>query len=105
VTDLPHFAYPFRFGSPGAVVNEQDSLDEIADAALVALICPAGFRVELPEFGLPDPTFTGPVDVDVIRRTVEVWEPRAFAQLEAQPDQYDVLVTRVLTLIQLRTEE
>ena len=84
MTDIPHFALPFQFqpgaqntGGSQAVVTEQDSVDEIAYCAYAALICPQGFRVELPEFGLPDPTFSWPVDVDLIRETVTEWEPRA----------------------------
>jgi len=74
----PHFSYPFRFASPGVAVNEQDSADEIADCVLAILLCPLGYRVELPTFGIPDPTFSTPeVDVDSLQAAVDVWEPRA----------------------------
>jgi hypothetical protein len=106
VTDVPHFSYPFRFASPLAAVTEQDSLDEIADCVLVTLLCPQGYRAELPEFGLPDPTFSSPtVDVDVMRRTVEFWEPRALSTFDSQPDAVDELIARVQTTVSLRTEE
>jgi hypothetical protein len=102
---LPHFSYPFRF-KPPAAVSEQDSVDEIADCCAVILLCPFQFRVELPEFGLPDPTFQMPiVDVGVIRTVVERWEQRASLLLDAQPDQFDELLTRVQTLVQVRSEE
>ena len=72
------FALPFRFATPQAAVVEQDSIDEIAYCAYAVLICPQGFRVELPEFGLPDLTFTQqPVNRELIRETIEEWEPRA----------------------------
>jgi len=105
VTEIPHFALPFRFGAPQAAVNEQDSLDEIADCALAILICPAGFRVELPAFGLPDPTFTMPgPDLDELRSTLELWEPRASVLLSEHPDVIDELIARVGVNIQLRSE-
>lgn len=106
MADLPHFSYPFRFSSPQVAVSEQDSLDDISDCVLAILSYPQGYRVELPEFGLPDPTFSSPgVDVDVFRQTVEYWEPRALAAFNAQPDQLDELIAHVQTLIQVRTEE
>ena len=106
MTDVPHFSYPFRFTTPQAAVTEQDSLDEIADCVLVTLLCPAGFRVELPEFGVPDLTFTQqPVDIDTLREAVDFWEPRALATFDTQPDQLDNLIARVQTLITIRTED
>lgn len=103
-TAVPHFAYPFRFGPPAAT-TEQDSLAEIADCVVVILLCPETFRVELPEFGLPDPTFSTPiVDLNVIRTAVERWEPRAAVLLEEDPDLLDQLIVRVQALVQLRTE-
>jgi phage baseplate assembly protein W len=102
---VPHFSLPFRF-SPPAATSEQNSIDEIGDCCAVILLCPQGFRVELPEFGLPDPTFSSPVvDVDVIRTVVDRWEPRAALLLEEGPDVTDQLVRRVQTIVQVRTEE
>lgn len=78
MSDVPHFALPFCFSTPQARVVEQDSIDEIAYCTYAVLICPQGFRVDLPEFGLPDLTFSQqPVDRELIRATVEEWEPRA----------------------------
>lgn len=106
MTDVPHFSYPFRFATPLAAVSEQDSLDEIADCVLVTLLCPRGYRAELPEFGLPDLTFSSPdVDVDVLRRTVEFWEPRALTIFDAQPDPMDALLSHIQTLVSIRTQE
>jgi len=103
--DVPHFSLPFRFASPQAAVTEQDSLDEIADCVFAILLCPAGFRVELPAFGLPDPTFamTAP-DLDEIRTVIDQWEPRAAVLLSERPDLLDVLIARVEVLVQIRSE-
>jgi|SRR5215831_10979310 len=104
--DAPHFSYPFRFSNPQVAVSEQDSLDEIADCVLVTLLCPLGYRAELPEFGLPDPAFSSPfVDTDLIRRTVEFWEPRALTTYDAEIDPLDELIARVQTIVSLRTQE
>jgi len=106
MADVPHFSFPFRFSTPQVAVSEQDSLDEIGDCVLVTLLCPQGYRTDLPEFGLPDPTFSSPeVDVDVMRRTVEFWEPRALTAFASQPDQLDVLIARVQTIVSIRSEE
>jgi phage baseplate assembly protein W len=106
VTDVPHFSLPFRFATPYVAVSEQDSIDEIADCVLAILSYPLGYRVELPSFGLPDPTFSSPVvDIDEIRTVVERWEERASAQLTQQHDAVDELITRVLMTLQVQTQE
>jgi len=106
VADVPHFALPFRFATPQVGVSEQDSIDEIADCVLATLLCPFGYRVELPEFGLPDPTFSTPhVDVSQIQQVIEVWEPRAAVVLDERPDLIDELIAHVETLVRVRTED
>ncbi len=105
MTELPHFSLPFRFGT-SAAVNEQDSVAEIADCALAIMLCPLGYRVELPSFGLPDPAFSSPaVDTDEIRRIVHEWEPRAALRLAGEIDPLDALIERVQTIVQVQTEE
>jgi hypothetical protein len=106
VAEVPHFAFPFRFGRPPAVVTEQDSIEEIAGCVLAILLCPLGFRSELPAFGIADPTFRTPVDLDPIRNAVDVWEPRAGIVLDAMgADDYDELVTRLLMQVSVRSAE
>ena len=113
MTDIPHFDLPFRFNTsgggsdgPSAAVVEQDSIDEIAVCVLAILLCPTGFRVELPEFGLNDPTFSIPrLDIEMMRQQIEVWEPRAQVLLESSQDAYDELVQRAQLYVQVRSEE
>lgn len=84
---LPHFDLPLRFVGGSAVVNEQDSAQDIASCALAVLSCPAGFRVERPEFGVPDPTFTqGAPTADAFARALQRWEPRADAAVTVTAD-------------------
>ncbi len=106
MTLVPHFSLPFRFATPYAAVSEQDSLDEISDCVYAVLVCPYGFRVELPTFGLPDPTFSVPApDLDEIRDVIDLWEPRASALVATYPDLVDELIAHVEVDVQVRTED
>jgi phage baseplate assembly protein W len=105
MTDVPHFSLPFRFATPFAATTEQDSLDEIADCVYAILVCPRGFRVEVPEFGLPEQTFSMPApDLDEIRDAIATWEDRAGVLLAQRPDALDELIARVEADVQVRTE-
>jgi phage baseplate assembly protein W len=105
MTDVPHFSLPFRFAGSSVAVNEQDSIEEVADACLAILLCPVGFRVELPSFGLEDPTFTSPApDLDTVREALDQWEPRAAAAISEYPDLLDALIAHVEVDVQVRTE-
>ena len=104
MADVPHFGLPFNFARPQVSVDEQDSLDEIVSCVLAILVCPLGFRVELPEFGIPDPTFQTRVDIDEIEEAIETWEPRAAAVIDQYPDMLDQLIRHVTVAVQLRTE-
>jgi hypothetical protein len=106
MTDVPHFSYPFRFGGPQAAVSEQDSVEEIADCCAAILLCPLGYRVELPEFGLPPQTFSTPgPDRDEIRSAIEAWEERAATLLSENPITEDELLSRLELLVWVRTEK
>ena len=116
MTDVPHFAIPFRFAGPQAAVVEQDSIDEIAYSVYTVLVTPQGSRVDLPEFGLPDLTFTTqPIDREVIRATIEEWEPRALVEFSDDDlvamarsvgvTSDDQLAANVPVQIQVRSEE
>jgi phage baseplate assembly protein W len=106
MTAIPHFSYPFRFGGPQAAVSEQDSLEEIADCCATVLLCPLGYRDELPEFGLPPQTFASPApDRDEIRGALETWEPRAATLLSQDPLTEDELLARLELQVWVRTEE
>lgn len=103
--DVPHLALPFRFTTPYAAICEQDSLDEIADCVLAILSCPVGFRVELPDFGITDQTFSTIVDTDELLEAIEAWEPRASATFDQYPGLFDQLIRHTTVALQLRTEE
>jgi hypothetical protein len=106
MTDCPHFSLPFRFSNGQAAVTEQDSIDEIADCALAVMLCPRGYRAELPAFGIPDPTFSSSLAVvDELRMTVAIWEPRLSALISGELDPVDELIQHVLLRAQVQTQE
>ena len=105
MADCPHFSLPFRLG-PTAAVCEQDSVEEIAGCVLAILLCPVGYRSELPTFGIIDPTFTTPVDLDALRGSIDLWEPRAVIALEQlELDDVDELIARLQVAVGIRSEE
>jgi phage baseplate assembly protein W len=91
--EVPHLSLPFRFepdalGVLHAAVNEQDSPEDVADCVQAILMCPLGFRLELPDFGLRDQTFNTPgADIDEIQTAISLYEPRADVLIEEDPSQ------------------
>lgn len=74
---IPHFSLPFRLGANGAfVVNEQDSVDELADCVAIVIATPVGSRLEAPDYGTARYEFGDPAP-DAIVAAVAEWEPRA----------------------------
>lgn len=103
--DPGHFAMPFRFvatnGVTDAVTVAQDSPEEVRTSIEVLLRCPLGFREELPEFGVPSPLFgQAPLSTDLIKRSVEQWEPRASIYAAEYGDLTDEAVRHITIEIQ-----
>lgn len=83
MTDVPHLALPLTLlPSGGLAVNEQDEIDDVTQCVAVLLGTPAGSRIEIPEFGIPDLTFATELDVSEIEEALAEWEPRATVDLE-----------------------
>jgi phage baseplate assembly protein W len=96
MTDIPHFDLPFRFSNGAAVVVEQDTTDDVVACVYAILVCPLGYRAELPEFGTDDPTFTeGAPDAAAIADTIARWEPRADTLISSSRDTVDELISYV----------
>jgi len=106
VTDVPHFDLPLRFdpGQSRMAEVEQESVEEILACVLAVMLCERGFRVDVPEFGIDDPTFDPVVDTDLLRSQIELWEPRAQLALGQRRDELDQLIARVQMRLQVRTE-
>jgi phage baseplate assembly protein W len=106
MTDVPHFALPFRVANGRAVVNEQDTTDDVVSCVVAIMLCPTGYRAELPEFGLDDPTFReGGPDQEAIAAAIQRWEPRADALLEVNADALDELAYAVLAMVGTRSAD
>jgi hypothetical protein len=100
MTDIPHFALPLRFENGAAVVVDQDTTDDVLSCALAVLLCPLGFRAELSDFGIEDPTFSeGFVDTEAIAEALAEWEPRAQSVVTTRMDAGDNLIQSVLAAL------
>lgn len=72
-----HLAVPFQIDNTGsAVVVDQDSFLDVAQCVQTLLATPQGSRLELPQYGVPDPTFTDG-HLSGLEQAVQQWEPRA----------------------------
>jgi phage baseplate assembly protein W len=79
---VPHFALPFRVTAAGSVaVVEQDTFEEIAQCVGVLFSTTRGERLELPDYGIPNPVFQAEAAVNTaeLAMAVKQWEPRATA--------------------------
>lgn len=87
---VPHFALPLRYVNGSAQVNEQESLDDIADCVYAVCVANPGDRDELPDFGLLDMTFDQePLPLSAAATQITTWEPRAQILIEAAPKRFD----------------
>lgn len=97
MADIPHFDLPFRFVGSNAAVVEQDSLEDITNCVEAVVRTIIGQRVELPDFGIPDPTFqTQPLQLQAITEAILQQEPRATIAMTQNPDRFNQLVVDVL---------
>lgn len=98
--EIPHLALPLRYVGGRPVVNEQDSLDDVADCVEAALRTRPGQRLHHAVYGTPDLVFvTQPLDVDDLVAHVTAFEPRAHIVAETAPDRLDTAIARArLTL-------
>lgn len=93
---IPHFDFPFRFVSGHAAVADQDSTEDVTNCVEAIMLTPVGSRIEMPDFGIPDPTFQlQPLDFSTIIEAVLENEPRASVVFDQSPDKFDRLIARV----------
>lgn len=97
MTLVPKLKVPMKFTAGAAELVEQGSIDEIGQCAEAIIRYPTQFRIDLPEFGLPDQAFqeNGP-DLDLIEQVVRRWEPRGEAVTqESTPDGLTDLIEQI----------
>jgi phage baseplate assembly protein W len=93
---VPHFALPFRLAGDGSfAVVEQDSDDEVVQSVEILLRTRVGSRIELPEYGIEDPTFTVVPDIAGILDAIADWEPRAQVTIGDEIDSKDELMHNI----------
>lgn len=79
MAEIPHFTFPFQFGS----YNEQDSLEDVTACVAALFTCPVGFRVEEPQFGISDQAFRqNGANLTELRGAASRWEPRADTSID-----------------------
>jgi hypothetical protein len=106
MADIPHFAFPFRVDGGRVVVNEQDTSDDVVTCVVAVMLCPTGYRTELPEFGIDDPTFReGGPDQEAIATAIQRWEPRADALLQLAGVPLDELAFTVSAFVGTRSAD
>lgn len=87
---IPHLALPLRYVGGSAVVNQQDTIDDIIDCVYAVCVTNPGDRDEMPDFGLLDMTFDQePIPTDAAISQIEQWEPRAEVVIQTVPERFD----------------
>lgn len=94
---IPKLRVPFRVIGGRADVVDQDSVDEVAQGVEYLLRTEPGTRLEVPEFGLPDPAFATGHLSELIRTAIDRWEPRA--RMALSTEEIEQLTERVLLQI------
>jgi phage baseplate assembly protein W len=100
IVSIPHLALPFRIENGRAATVEQDTDEEVLQCVQVIVSTMQGQRVELPDFGIPDPAFTVDVDEAAILAELNEWEPRALILFSDQPNVQDELLREVTLQVQ-----
>jgi phage baseplate assembly protein W len=86
---IPHLAIPLQTVGGAWGVVEQDTEAEVAQCVRNIVAFERGFRIEDPDFGIIDPTFTTmPIDTNDIVQAVAEYEQRAEIEVaqEVAPD-------------------
>lgn len=104
----PHFRYPFKFGSglsKHALVNEQDSEDDIIACVLAIVKTPRGFRDDIPDFGITEQIFKElPLRAAEIQAALEEWEERAAYKVTTDNDFSKRLTAQLTIMVKSRTD-
>jgi len=82
----------------GALVNEQDSPEDIVDCIKAIIAYPIGVRHDMPEFGIPDLPFRQERDTKIqeLRDAISEWEVRAQIDAEGGPLVTDSMIWDIL---------
>ncbi|MDO8209290.1 hypothetical protein [Conexibacter sp. CPCC 206217] len=99
--DTPHLSLPLRLDRGTFAAVEQDSPQQVAECVEAAARTELGWRVEAPEFGVPNYMMTaGGVDVDELREALVTSEPRAEVVAELVESLGDLRAESIRILIE-----
>lgn len=99
MSDDMSIALPFDIP---AKTDKQGSLDAIATAVETVIRFPLGHLHDNPDFGARDYTFRS-IDADLvgeIRRAVVKWVPDAEMVAEERPEEFNLLIRRIILKVQ-----
>ena len=93
LVDTPHLALPLRYVNGSAVVNQQDSMDDIVSCVQAVCLTTPGDRDEMPAFGTEDPTFgQQPIPLTALLSQITTFEPRATLLASQAPAKFDAAI-------------
>lgn len=96
LVDTPHFALPLRYVNGSAVVNQQDTMADIADCVEAVCLTTPGDRDEMPDFGIEDPTFgVQPFALGPLLAQIMTFESRATLLASQAPDMFDAAIANI----------
>ena len=94
--DIPHFALPLRYVNGKPLVNQQDSIQDVADCVRGISQTIIGEIPDLPEFGVLDNTFEQePFSAANLVSMVATWEPRAEMVASNFPNQFEAAIYNI----------
>lgn len=91
---IPKLKVPLQMGATGLAVVEQDSVEEVAACVYALIATERGSRLEEPDYGVEDASFsTLPMDDEIDEWLVQIdaWEPRA--KVRTTQDIEDLIAT------------
>lgn len=78
MVEIPHVSWPLRFDRGRVITVDQDSAQHIAECVEAATRTEQGWRIEAPDFGIPNYLLSaGGADLDGLRAALVASEPRA----------------------------
>lgn len=103
---VPHFDFPLRLAPDGTLATvEQDTVGDYAAGVTLAFHTPAGTFSPLPDFGMPDLTFTEqPIGAGAVRDALLRSEGRAQLLVQEVPDAFDALLDRLTVTVSAGSE-
>lgn len=105
MADIPHLAVPLRVVAGKWAVVEQDTEDEVAQCVRNICSFERGYRVEDPDFGIEDPTFTTmPIDTNDIASALAEYEERADVEILQEISKDGTTTVRIEVNVPTSTE-